>query len=303
MKINFGYCCISMLHPKLKCGRASTKTYLESHQPTECHDYLIDKARKNLFDLMALLKENQKNGIQAFRMPEQILPQIDLGYYKIEELRDELEMAGRVANERNIQLSTHPSQYYVLNSHREDVVEKTILVLDLFAQTMEMMNLKKVPNMTLHVGVKNGYESADEAGKAFSQNVKRLSEPTRNYLVVENDHVSFCVEDCLKIYEQTGCPIVFDNKHYEWNPGLIPYEEALSRAVHTWGKRTPKLHLSSDREGKKHAHHEMVELSDYRKMEQALYAADIPECNIMLECKKKDEAVLALQKEIRRCII
>lgn len=299
VEILLGYCCVSTLYPKLKCSRSSTKTYLDSHDAKTCHDYLLDKAKKNLYDMAALLKENKKNGILAYRMPEQVLPQLDLGYYKIEEMQEELRMVGKIANQLGLQLSTHPSQYYVLNSHRKDVVEKSIQTLDFFAETMAAMELEKVPNMTLHIGVKSGYEDSTEAVKVFSKNYFRLGEAARKYLVVENDHVSFRVEDCLKVHELTGVPVVFDNKHYEWNPGEMSFDESVKAAVRTWGNRTPKLHLSSDKEGlKKHAHHEMVMVEDYRKLEHAVLQSGISKCYFMLECKQKDKAVLELKRRI-----
>ena len=231
MEILLGYCCVSTLYPKLKCSRSSTKTYLDSHDASTCHDYLLDKAKKNLYDMAEMLKHNKYNKILAYRMPEQILPQLDLKYYRIEELCYELRMVGKVANALNLQLSTHPSQYYVLNSHREDVVNKSIESLNYFAETMEAMELDKTPNMTLHIGVKNGYETSYEAVKAFAKNYHRLGEAARNYLVVENDHVSFQIEDCLNVHELTGCPVVFDNKHYEWNPGQLSFAESVDAAV------------------------------------------------------------------------
>lgn len=301
MEILLGYCCVSTLYPKLKCSRSSTKTYLDSHDAKACHDYLLDKAKKNLYDMAELLKHNKENGILAYRIPEQVLPQLDLEYYKIEELGTELKMVGKIANNLGLQLSTHPSQYYVLNSHRKDVVEKSIQSLNYYAETMAAMELDKVPNMTLHIGVKNGYDTSYEAVKAFAKNYNRLGEAARKYLVVENDHVSFQVEDCLNVHELTGCPVVFDNKHYEWNPGKLSFEESVDAAVHTWGKRVPKLHLSSDKEDvKKHAHHEIVFLEDYRRLEHAVEAASIPKCYFMLECKQKDKAVLKLEKEIQK---
>lgn len=300
MEILLGYCCVSTLYPKLKCSRSSTKTYLDSHDAQTCHDYLLDKARKNLYDMAELLQNNKNNGILAYRMPEQVLPQLDLGYYKIEEVQTELQMVGKIANRLGLQLSTHPSQYYVLNSHRQDVVEKSIMTLNYFAETMAAMELCKVPNMTLHIGVKNGYDDSAGAVKEFVKNFKRLGEAARNYLVVENDHVSFRVEDCLMVHELSGIPVVFDNKHYEWNPGELSFEDSLNAAVHTWGNRTPKLHLSSDKEGiKKHAHHEMVFLEDYQKMEQAVQKTGIEKCYFMLECKQKDKAVLELKQAIK----
>lgn len=287
-----------MLHKELQCSRASTKTYLDKHSKETCHNYLLEKAHQNLEDLKLLLRYNQEKKIYAYRMPEQILPQLDLGYYKIVELNKELIEVGRVANQYQIQLSTHPSQYFVLNSTREEVVARTVHSLDLIAETMEQMQLDKIPNLTLHLGMKRGYESVEEAIRVFCKNYKRLGTAARNYLVLENDHVSFTIEDCLKVHDQIGIPIVFDNKHYEWNPGILSYEEALSKAVNTWGRRIPKLHLSSDREEKKHAHSDYIHIDDYETMVNALQKTNILECNLMLECKQKDAAVIELMKKI-----
>lgn len=298
IQIHLGYCCISTLHKKLKVSRCSTKSYLDSHDAVMCHDYLIEKAKQNLHDLILLLYENKKNDIYAYRVPEQILPQIDLGYYEIGELDRELKEAGRVANALNMQLSTHPSQFFVLNSLRKDVVEKSISSLNLFADIFAAMELDQVPNMTLHVGVKNGYESAKEATDAFCHNYEGLNANAKQFLVLENDHVSFQVEDCLRVHEQIGIPVVFDNKHYEWNQGDLTFDEAVNAAVHTWGNRVPKLHLASDREGKKHAHKDYIDVSDYRKMEEALIKSGIPKCYVMLECKEKDRAILELRNKL-----
>ena len=298
MQINLGYCCVSMLHKKLKCNRASTKTYLEKHDREACHDYLIEKAKQNLNDLTVLLKENYEAGILAFRLPEQLLPQVDLDYYRIDELGEELKAAGKIANQLGIQLSNHPSQYFVLNSLRESVVNQTIHSLSFIGEVLCHMELEKTPNLTLHLGMKKGYETVDEAINAFCRNYQRMGEAARKYLVLENDHVSFTVDECMKVHEQIGIPIVFDNKHYEWNPGSYSYEEALTKAVSTWGSRIPKLHLSSDKDTIKHAHSDYIDLADYLKMERVLQTTGLPECNVMLECKMKDDAVLRLMNEI-----
>lgn len=301
MKIKLGYCCISTIHEKLRCNRCSTKTYLESKTKVECHDLLIEKARENLRDLCLLLQENYKNEIFAFRISEQLIPQIDLGYYTMDELKEELENVGKIANRYDIQLSTHPSQYFVLNSLKEDVVLRSIHSLDLFAEMLKRMNLNRQPNIILHVGVKNSYETAELACDAFCKNFQRLNEITQSYLVIENDHVSFTVEDCLYIHRKLGIPVVFDNKHYHWNPGNLTFQQAVNQVVKTWGKRIPKFHLASDKDTKKHAHDDYILISDYLELETAIEKSGIDECYIMLECKQKDKAVLKLheyQKEM-----
>lgn len=300
MEIKLGYCCISMLYPELKCGRSSTKTYLDSHDNRYCHDYLFSKAKSNLLDLITLLRENNRNGIKAYRVPEQLLPQIDLGYYQVKELTPWLEEAGGVANMFHMQLSNHPSQYFVLNSLREEVVAKTIGTIDLIAETFQRMSLAYTPNIILHVGVKNGYETVDHALRGFVINYNKLSEVAKGYLVVENDPTSFTVGDCLKIHEQIGIPVVFDNMHYKWNKGELGFEEGVKQVVSTWGGRTPKFHLSSDKGGRKHAHSDYIAVEDYRELECAVCKTNIEQCYFMLECKEKDRAIIQLREDLLR---
>ncbi len=302
MEIKLGYCCISTIHEKLRCNRCSTKTYLESKSQMKGHDLLVEKARENLHDLCQLLQENYKNKIFAFRISEQLLPQIDLGYYTIDELDEELKKVGKIANEYDIQLSTHPSQYYVLNSLKDEVVQRSINSLNLYAKILKRMNLERHPNIILHVGVKNGYETTEKACDAFCKNFRQLDMIAQSYLVIENDHVSFTVEDCLYIHRKIGIPIVFDNMHYHWNPGNLTFQQAVNEVVKTWGNRIPKFHLASDKEEKKHAHDDYVLISDYLELETAIEKTGIDQCYIMLECKQKDKAVLKLyeyQKEMK----
>ncbi|BBF43441.1 UV-endonuclease UvdE [Lachnospiraceae bacterium KM106-2] len=300
MAINLGYCCVTMLHPEIRCNRASTKTYLEKMDYEKRKPYLLDKARENVLDLARLLYANEREDIYAYRLSEQLLPQIDLDYYKVSDVKEELKKVGEIANQFQMQLSTHPSQYFVLNSKKEDVVERTIHSLNLFADMFEVMELDKIPNITLHLGMKGGYDTVEEAIDVFCKNFGRFQENTKSYLVLENDHVSFTVDECLKVHEKIGIPIVFDNKHYEWNPGIYSYEDCVKKVIPTWGDRYPKFHLSSDKEGKKHAHSDYVAVEDYEKMEEAIMKTTIRDCYVMLECKRKDEALLRLRKDCQK---
>ena len=298
-KIIMGYCCISALYPEIRCNRASTKTYLGSMENYKRSEYLIKKANENIKDLKELLKLNVQNDIYAFRLPEQLLPQLDLGYYSLEEFGEKLQSIGEIANKYKIQLSTHPSQYYVLNSLRKDVVKKLVKTLNLFADMFNYMKLNKIPNITLHIGGKGGYETRNDAIEAFCEGYDKLNKNAKKFLVIENDHVSFNIEDCLKINQKLNIPVVFDNKHFDWNNNSIDYDNAVRASIKTWGKRTPKLHLSSDKIKKTHAHSDYVELKDYIRLENAILKTNVPECYVMLECKKKDKAVIELKKEIK----
>ncbi len=297
MKLQLGYACISNLHPTLKCSQNSTKTYLEKLGPGKAGDYLRAKASSNLKNLQLLLQKNVENGIYSFRLPEQLLPQADLGYYDWTEFAPQLRDIGRYCNSKGIQLSQHPSQYFVLNSTRPDVVDKTIDSLNLFADILAAFGCKRVPNLTIHVGAKSGYKSLILACESFCENFKRLNDNAKSFLVVENDQNSFSTEHCVYIHNTIGIPVVFDNAHFKHNPGQMSFDDAVKLSLMTWGNRIPKMHLSSEDEQTRHAHSDFIDPSDYKELVRACLRANADKVIFILECKQKDVALLRLTQK------
>jgi UV DNA damage endonuclease len=98
-----------------------------------------------------------------------------------------------------------------------------------------------------------------------------------------------------KIHHQTGIPIVFDYHHHRFCTGGLTEQEALELAASTWpsGIR-PVVHVSESRaieQGdpkiRKQAH------SDFIKKPVNSYGQ---QHDIMLECKKKEKALLRLRE-------
>lgn len=300
MKLMLGYCCISTLNPNLKCSQVSTKSWLERNTRTVARAKLIEKAKSNLFNLKKLLHANKANKIYAFRVPEQLLPQADLGYYDITEFATELAEIGAIANKYGMQLSQHPSQYFVLNSTRADVVQKSIDNLNLFADILAMMQLKRTPNLTIHVGAKSGYPSNQAACDAFCYNFDRLNANAKKFLVVENDQNSFSVIDCVYIHEQIGIPVVLDNAHHAFHSDGLTLAQAAALVVPTWGDRIPKFHLSSEDDTPRHAHADFVTTDDYLAFGRAIASTGIDVACIMLETKQKDRAIKDLRCSMKK---
>lgn len=300
MKIMLGYCCISTINPKLKCSQGSTKTWLEKNTHEVARAKLLDKTKSNLFNLRKLLHENKANKIFAFRLPEQLLPQADLGYYDIYEFASELKEIGAIANKYKMQLSQHPSQYFVLNSTRADVVDKTVKNLNMFADILAMMELDKTPNLTIHVGAKSGYTSKKEACDAFCRGFDRLNANAKRFLVVENDQNSFTVNDCLYIHNQIGIPVVLDNCHHAFNDDGMTLEQAAALVIPTWGDRIPKFHLSSEDDQTRHSHDDYILLQDYVALGRAIQKTGTQLACVMLEAKQKDSAILDLRSKAKR---
>lgn len=294
MKVQFGYACISNLHPNLKCSQNSTKSYLEKIGETRAREYLMEKARSNLNNLQLLLQKNVENKIYAFRLPEQLLPQADLGYYSWEEFKPQLKAIGKYCNRYNIKLSQHPSQYFVLNSTRQEVVDKTIKSLNMFADILAAFELKHIPNLTIHVGAKASYRNLQEACDAFCRNYHFLNDNAKRFLVVENDQNSFSTEHCMYIHEQIGIPVVFDNAHFKMNQANLTFDEAVKLSLSTWNNRIPKFHLSSEDEQTRHAHADYIDKNDFKELIRSCLLANCDKVIFILECKEKDKALLQL---------
>lgn len=308
MSIIFGYACISELHPQLKTGSTSTLTYINRLPLEQRGDYLRVKARANLKALGQLLRRNAQSDIRAYRLPDSLLPMADLDYYNINEFESQLRECGEIANRFDMHLSFHPSQFFVLNSATPHVVQNTVKNLDIFAQILELMQLKNHPVLLTHVGARSTYRTQDLACDAFCQNYRLLSPIAQQYLCVENDQTAHSIDSCFYIHQHIGIPVVFDSAHYMKKPvANMSLTNAIESSLCTWNGRTPKLHLSSERDDDgRHAHADYIKLDDYSEMVRSIQSLQwrqqrelgeikVQDVIIMIEAKKKDAALVKLR--------
>jgi len=288
--IVYGYACISALHPDIKTGGGSTLTYINKLPLEQRGDYLRAKARANLKALPQLLRRNALNNIGAYRLPDSLLPMADLGYYDIAEFYPLLRECGEVANMYNMFLSFHPSQFFVLNSATPHVVSNAIKNLDIFAQILHAMQLRNHPTLLIHVGARSTYPTQKAACDAFCDNYNRLSPTTQMYLAVENDQSAHSIDSCVYINDRIRIPVVCDNAHYNKKSIQgISLRDSIQFALGTWGKRMPKLHLSSERSAQgAHAHADYILQAD---LDSVLRGVEGKRTIIMVEAKLKDRAV------------
>ncbi len=265
-----------------------------------------------------------ETGISMYRISSDFAPYLthpDLPQFhnQLQEARSELEALGKRAQEMNLRLSFHPSQYIILNAPSEKIVAASLRDFAAQAEMLDIMGQGPDGVVVTHVG--GVYGDPDAARERFIQNYKRLSEPARRRLVLENDDVSWSAAEVLKIHEATGIRCIFDHQHLTCiNPEGLDHVEACCAILKTWeGNGRPKIHFSSPRQearqilrrdketGKKVAHDAPALLSQH-----ADYVDDnvfIPfaravrrscgiEFDVMCEAKAKDLAVLKLKREL-----
>jgi UV DNA damage endonuclease len=214
-----------------------------------------------------------------------------------------------------MRLSTHPSQYIVLNSENPATMAGAVRDTEVQARLLDAMGLGPEAVCVLHVGGAAGGRGA--ALDRFERGFEQLSDAARARLVIENDDRTFSLADALEVHRRTGLRIVWDILHHHClDPDRIPDGEALRLALATWPEGVrPKIHWSSPRtameERKKRvgrrverswalpplrAHADMVDPIAFEAFLTGSAAG--LDFDVMVEAKAKDLAVLRLREQL-----
>lgn len=295
--MNLGYACINMTlsahKPKITTNRSMIKkTFLERGL-----NYAGELGLQNARDLFHILKWNNKNNINLFRLSSEFFPWAS--EYNFEDLPQYLRIrtllagCGHYAQSVGMRVNSHPGPFNVLTSPRENVVQNTITDLELHGKIFDMMGLEKSPYNNINIHCNGVYGDKKSAMDRFCDNFQRLSPSVQTRLTVENDDKAsmYSVKDLMYIHEKIGIPIVFDYHHHKFNTGGLSEEEALKLAISTWPNGiTPEVHYSES----KALHEENDKLkpqahSDYINELPNTYGMDV---DIMVEAKAKELAIL-----------
>ena len=261
-----------------------------------------------------------RHGIGMYRMtaalaPYATHPDMPQFHRQVAEAEAELAALGERARELDIRLSTHPSQYIVLNSEDPAIRDAAVRDVELQTEMLDVMGLGREAVIVLHVGgAAGGYEAAADR---FLAGFEQLSERARERLVIENDDRTFALSHVLALHERTGLKVVWDILHHHCNdPDGIPDREALESALRTWPDGvTPKIHFSSPktameekrrRVGRRvertwvlpqlRAHADMIDPIAFEHFLRETAAG--LDFDVMLEAKAKDLALLRLREQL-----
>jgi UV DNA damage endonuclease len=254
----------------------------------------------NAESLLLALQYCAHNDIGCFRIGSSILPvktHPQVGYSvddfpESDMIVGSFRRCGELAFKYGIRTVFHPDQFVVLNSPREEVVEKSIEELEYQAEVAEWVGADVI---NIHGG--GAYNDKTSALGRFARNLDRLPDAVRSRLTIENDDKVYTPKDLLPLCRATGVPLVYDVHHHRCLPDGLTIEQATDAALCTWG-REPLFHISSPLEGwngpRPQRHHDYVDLSDF------------PDCwrqrgiTVEVEAKAKELAVLRLRDELLR---
>jgi len=209
--------------------------------------------------LNGIIRWNNKNGIQVYRMTSDLFPWAS--EYEFEQLpdwrtiRSNLEAAGSLAYSTNQRLSFHPGQFNSLASARESVVLNAIRDLSIHGTVMDVMGLPRTREAKINIHLGGVFGDKDTAIDRWCKNYELLPQSVKDRITLENDDKANCysVEDLYKVWQRLGVPIVFDYHHHKFCPGNLSEKEALHLAASTWDDIRPVTHYSesaSTREGR-----------------------------------------------------
>ncbi|MCC9604735.1 UV DNA damage repair endonuclease UvsE [Blastopirellula sp. JC733] len=294
--IRLGLCCI--FHEQPIKFRNTTVKAISAMKRGDGLAKLSGLCLANADALLAALEYCAEEGIGCFRINSQILPvkTHETCGYRVEELPDGEEIVkrfkacGKFAKKHNIRTCFHPDQFVVLNSPKEDVVERSLAELEYQSEVAEWVGADVV---NIHGG--GAYGNKQESLERFAETLSRLSKRARSRLTVENDDVTYTPADLLPLCQSTGIPLVYDVHHHRCNPDELSIEEATTAAIATWN-REPMFHLSSPLEGwkgpKPQRHHDYIDVTDFPDCWRNL------ELTVEVEAKAKELAVLKLKKQL-----
>jgi len=297
LQIRWGMCCLFAEEPI--AFRTTTATSLLRMSPSERLRKLSGLCLSNAESLLAALRYCHANGIGSFRIGSSMLPvktHPEVGY-RVDELPDgdsitaAFQCCGEFAKQHGLRTVFHPDQFVVLNSPREDVVQKAVADLEYHAEVAEWVAADVI---NIHGG--GAYGNKAKALDDFARSVDRLSDRVRQRLTVENDDKTFSPEDLLPLCRRIGLPLVYDVHHHRCLPDALSVGVATEQALGTWD-REPLFHLSSPLAGwdapKPERHHDYIDVADFPDEWLKLRVT------VEVEAKAKELAVKRLMSELR----
>ncbi|WP_391345616.1 UV damage endonuclease UvsE [Azospirillum sp. A23] len=260
----FGWCCQYVppdgdagLARRMNPGTVTIAT-LSRLSPARAEEKLTEVLRRNLQALHLQLDEVARHPAyrRLLRVNSGLLPaythEVGRPLYRqpgVQALvRSGLEHAGRKAMAADIRIGLHPDQYCVLNSANPSTLDNAVAELEYHADILRMMGLTGGwHSRGAHVNIHGGGRGEGIAG--FRRGYALLSEEARNLLTVENDEMSFGLDDLLPLADSV--PIVLD-LHHHWvrtqGQYLRPDDPRIAVVAGSWRGVRPVAHISVSRE-------------------------------------------------------
>lgn len=245
MKVRLGYVALSKALDDVTTSSTITYTnYINKNYNTS---KLLEITKNNLDSLYEIIKYNVKNNFHFYRLTSKLVPlathdKVDFDY--ITPLLDEYKKIGKLINDNNIRVDTHPDQYAVLNSMDSKIVKNTVEILEYHYKIMDAIGIKdKI--IILHVG--SSACGKKESITRFINNFNKLPDHIKKCIAVENDDKVYNIKDVLELCHKINVPMVLDYHHFICNNEKEDINDYLKEIIDTWDGKLPKMHFSSSK--------------------------------------------------------
>ncbi|MDF2964350.1 MAG: putative damage endonuclease [Paenibacillus sp.] len=313
MIVRLGYVAMSMVVANASPSKTMTATNFAKLGDREAAVRKLERiAAENIANTLRLLRHNRAHDVHLYRCSSKLIPLLGhemlKGWNPFPVLEDAFAELGRYALEHHMRLSFHPDHFTVLSTPRDEVLQNSLLDLDRHVTMLEAMGLDESAKCNIHIG--GIYGNKKTAEERFIARARNLPDRIRQRLTLENDDKTFTALETLEVCEAVGVPMVLDIHHHHVNhTGEAADAEALwPRILRTWtGQKEqgsdqplpPKIHVSSPKNEKDiRSHADFIDVPVLMRFLRSI-APVTPKLDIMIEAKKKDEALIKLMQDIR----
>ena len=299
MKIKLGYVALSKALNNI--STSSTITYTNYINKNYNVDKLLEITKNNLNNLYEIIQYNIKNNFNFYRLTSKLVPLAThnkLNFDYITPFKDKFKEIGKLINDNNIRIDTHPDQFAILNSIDSKIVKNTMEILKYHYKILDALNVKN-KIIILHVGSMSCGKKAYIT--RFINNFEKLPSYIKKCIAVENDDKVYNIKDVLYLCEKIKVPMVLDYHHYICNNNGEKIEDYLQKIFNTWKNVNPKIHFSSPKSKLKkefRSHSDYINSDDFIKFVEIIKKYDI-NVDVMLEAKAKDDAISRLVRELK----
>lgn len=294
MRVRLGYVALSKALEDVTTSSTITYTnYINKNYNTS---KLLEITKNNLDSLYKIIKYNVKNNFHFYRLTSKLVPlathdKVDFDY--ITPFLDEYKKIGKLINDNNIRVDTHPDQYTVLNSMDSKIVKNTVEILEYHYKIMDALGIKdKI--IILHVGSSACGKKASIT--RFINNFNKLPDHIKKCIAVENDDKVYNIKDVLELCHKINVPMVLDYHHFICNNEKEDINDYLKEIIDTWCEKLPKMHFSSPKSKLKkefRSHSNYINKESFIEFINIIKKQD-KDIDIMLEAKAKDDAISRL---------
>jgi len=240
--------------------------------------------------------------LRSFRISSELFPCFTISnVYNQDEFRDKLRnnlfIAGKIAKENKIRISTHPGQYTVLGSKHKEVVINAMADLEYHAQIGAWMGLP-AKDYTVNIHLQGLYTGTHEEGiSRFATNYQYLSDYAQNALAVENEDKpgQYDIEHTLELSTRIPIRCTLDVHHYmtyrnKQGSEITCNDGYFAEAVKTWKDIRPLFHMSQSIPGDSNIRKHSDLFHDKELLAQ--HVPSLQWVDFDCEAKHKEQAVL-----------